>query len=52
MSARKAENGFVYGRIVSSPPPRRNIRAGNVSNFNDCWVWIANYGGRLNRRAA
>ena len=27
MSARKAENGFVQGRIVSSQRPRRNIRA-------------------------
>src|SRR5476649_1896183 len=34
-SARKQENGFMCRRIVSSLPPRRNIRARNASNFND-----------------
>src|SRR6266481_3231142 len=34
-SARKVENGFVRRRNVSSPSPRRNIRAEIRSNFND-----------------
>jgi hypothetical protein len=32
-SARKPENGFTPGRIVSSLARRRNIRLGNASNF-------------------
>src|SRR6185312_12215574 len=34
MSARKAENGFLDGRIVSSGPARRNIRGKIVNIFN------------------
>src|SRR5688572_28520506 len=33
-SAPKEENGFVPGRIVSSGPPRRNIRGKSINNFN------------------
>jgi hypothetical protein len=33
-SARKRENGFMGGRIVSSRGLRRNNRGGNVSYFN------------------
>jgi hypothetical protein len=35
MSARKAENGFVDRRIVSSRRRRRNNRGRNASDFND-----------------
>jgi hypothetical protein len=34
MSAPKGKNGFVQGRIVSSQPPRRNIRGENKNDFN------------------
>jgi hypothetical protein len=34
MSAPKAENGFLGGRIVSSGPLQRNIRGEIVNNFN------------------
>jgi hypothetical protein len=34
MSAPKAENGFLAGRIVSSGPLRRNIRGEIVNIFN------------------
>jgi hypothetical protein len=34
-SARKAENGFMRSRNVSSLALRRNIRAGNVNYFNN-----------------
>jgi hypothetical protein len=34
MSARKAENGFLGGRIVSLPPAGRNIRGKIVNIFN------------------
>jgi hypothetical protein len=34
MSAPKAENGFAGKRIVSSLALRRNIRGGNVNDFN------------------
>jgi hypothetical protein len=34
MSAPKAENGFAGKRIVSSQAERRNIRGGNVKDFN------------------
>jgi hypothetical protein len=33
-SARKGENGFMPGRIVSSRRLRRNIREGKSSNLN------------------
>jgi hypothetical protein len=34
MSAPKAENGFLAGRIVSSGPLRRNIQGEIVNIFN------------------
>jgi hypothetical protein len=34
MSAPQAENGFARKRIVSSRALRRNIRGGNVKDFN------------------
>jgi hypothetical protein len=34
MSAPKAENGFLAGRIVSSRPLRRNIQGEIVNIFN------------------
>jgi hypothetical protein len=34
MSAPKAENGFLGGRIVSSGPSRRNIQGEIVNIFN------------------
>jgi hypothetical protein len=34
MSAPKAENGFAGERIVSSVGRPRNIRGGNVKDFN------------------
>jgi hypothetical protein len=34
MSAPKAENGFAGKRIVSSQAARRNIRGGNMKDFN------------------
>jgi hypothetical protein len=36
MSAPKAENGFLGGRIVSSGPLRRNIQ-GEIVNIFNAW---------------
>jgi hypothetical protein len=36
MSAPKAENGFLAGRIVSSGPLRRNIQ-GEIVNIFNAW---------------
>jgi hypothetical protein len=36
MSAPKAENGFLGGRIVSSEPLRRNIQ-GEIVNIFNAW---------------
>jgi hypothetical protein len=41
MSARKAENGFVTGRIVSSDASRRNIRGEKANHFKTWNILVA-----------